>query len=124
MAEAIDPWANCERLPHPPMMPGNAAATRVSLIVRCRDCGHQVEPDPAEMAARYGAETAAVLDWRERLVCARCWDRQVDMVARVKCAHCRRAPSTPVAREWGRESPLVRTSLHGLPRRPGVDCPT
>jgi len=43
------------------MMPGNAAATRVSLIVRCRDCGHQVEPDPAEMAARYGAETAAVL---------------------------------------------------------------
>jgi hypothetical protein len=32
--------------------------------------------------------------------------------------------SQPVAREWGRESPLVRTSLHWLPRRPGVDCPT
>jgi hypothetical protein len=43
------------------MMPGNADATRVLLIVRCRDCGHQVEPDPAEMAQRYGAETP-VLD--------------------------------------------------------------
>ena len=79
MAEAIDPWGNCERLPHPPMMPGNAAATRVPGIVRCGDCGHQVEPDPAEMAARcYGAETPG-LDWRERLVCSRCGSRQVDM---------------------------------------------
>jgi hypothetical protein len=33
------------------MMPGNAAATRVLLIVRYRDCGHQIEPDPAEMVA-------------------------------------------------------------------------
>jgi hypothetical protein len=40
---------------------------------------HQVEPDPAEMAARHGAETT-VLDWRERLVCSRCGSRQVDMV--------------------------------------------
>ena len=46
MAEAIDPWANCERLPHPRMMPGNAAATRVRLIVWCRERGHHVEPDP------------------------------------------------------------------------------
>jgi hypothetical protein len=37
------------------------------------------EPDPAKMAARYGAETP-VLDWRERLVCSRCASRQVDMV--------------------------------------------
>ncbi len=51
------------------MMPRNAAATRVLLIVWCRDCGHQVEPDPAEMTARYGAETP-VLDWREGLVCS------------------------------------------------------
>jgi hypothetical protein len=34
---------------------GNAAAARVRLIVRRKDCRHQVEPDPAEMAARYGA---------------------------------------------------------------------
>jgi hypothetical protein len=31
--------------------------------VWCKECQHQVEPDPAEMATRYGAGTA-VLDWR------------------------------------------------------------
>jgi hypothetical protein len=35
---------------------GNAAAARVRLIVWCRDCGRQIEPDPGEMAQRYGAE--------------------------------------------------------------------
>jgi hypothetical protein len=39
----------------------NAAAARVRLIVWCKECGHQVEPDPAEMAARYCAGTV-VLD--------------------------------------------------------------
>jgi hypothetical protein len=58
---------------------GNAAAAHVRLIVWCKVCQHQVEPDPAEMAARYGAETP-VLDWRERLVCSRCGSRRVDMV--------------------------------------------
>jgi DNA-directed RNA polymerase subunit RPC12/RpoP len=58
---------------------GNAAAARVWLIVWCKECGHQVEPDPAEMAARYGAETP-VLDWRERLVCSKCGSREIDMV--------------------------------------------
>ena len=42
----------------------------------CRD-SHQVEPDPAEMAARYGAGTT-VLDWRERLICSCCASRQVE----------------------------------------------
>jgi hypothetical protein len=46
---------------------GGAAAAKVRLIVWCKDCRHQVEPDFAEMAARYGAETP-VLSWRERLV--------------------------------------------------------
>jgi hypothetical protein len=58
MVEVIDPRANGERLPHPLMMPGNTAATRVLLIVRCRECQHQVKPDPAEMAARCGAGTS------------------------------------------------------------------
>jgi len=49
---------------------GNAAAARVRLIVWCKACGHRVEPDAAEMAGRYGAETA-VPDWREPLVCSR-----------------------------------------------------
>jgi hypothetical protein len=38
---------------------GNAAAPRVRLIVWCKACRYQVEPDPAEMAERYGAEVAA-----------------------------------------------------------------
>jgi len=29
----------------------SAAAAQVRLIVWCKDCGHQVEPDPAETAA-------------------------------------------------------------------------
>ncbi|HKM69993.1 MAG TPA: hypothetical protein VJX94_08010 [Stellaceae bacterium] len=58
---------------------GSAAAAQVRLIVWCKGCGHQVEPDPAEMAARYGAETP-VLDWREKLICSKCGGRQADMV--------------------------------------------
>jgi hypothetical protein len=58
---------------------GNAAAARVRLIVWCKDCRHQVEPDPGEMAQRYGAETP-VLDLRERLICSQCGSRQIDMV--------------------------------------------
>jgi hypothetical protein len=38
--------------PSPPMTLGGAAADRVRLIVWCKVCQHQVEPDPAEMAAR------------------------------------------------------------------------
>jgi len=63
---------------------GIAAAAQVRLIVWCKECRHQVEPDPSEMAARYGAETS-VLDWRERLVCSRCGGRQVDMVVTGTC---------------------------------------
>jgi hypothetical protein len=29
---------------------GNAAAAKVRLIVWCKDCRHQIEPDPGEMA--------------------------------------------------------------------------
>src|ERR1700730_6851026 len=36
----------------PPMTLGNAAAAHVRLIVWCRACRHQVEPDPTEMAER------------------------------------------------------------------------
>ena len=58
---------------------GKAAAAQVRLIVWCKSCQHQVEPDPAEMAVKYGADTS-VLDWRERLVCSLCGGRQADMV--------------------------------------------
>jgi hypothetical protein len=65
--------------PGPPMTLGNAAAARVRLIVWCKACGHRVEPDAAEMAERYGADTT-VPKWRERLVCSACGSRNVDMV--------------------------------------------
>jgi hypothetical protein len=54
---------------------GNAAAARVWF----KACQHQVEPDPAEMADRYGAETT-VPDWCKRLVCLQCGSRKVDIV--------------------------------------------
>ena len=63
----------------PPATLGSTAAAQARLIVWCRDCRHQVEPDPAEMAERYGAETT-VPDWRRRLVCSQCGSRNVDMV--------------------------------------------
>ena len=58
---------------------GKAAAARVRLIMWCKACGRQVEPDAAQMAERYGADTP-VLDWRERLVCSRCGSRDPDIV--------------------------------------------
>jgi hypothetical protein len=65
--------------PGPPMTLGNAATAHVRLIVWCKACRHQVEPDPAEQAQRYGAEMP-VLEWRERLVCSQCGGRHVEMV--------------------------------------------
>jgi hypothetical protein len=63
----------------PPMTLGNAAAAHVRLIGWCLDCRHQVEPDPAEMAARYGADVSGI-NWKERLVCSRRGSRDIDMV--------------------------------------------
>jgi DNA-directed RNA polymerase subunit RPC12/RpoP len=73
MAETVNAYHG------PPMTLGNAAAARVRFLVWCPQCGHRVEPDPAEMAERHGAETT-VPDWRARLVCSRCGSRRVDMV--------------------------------------------
>jgi hypothetical protein len=42
--------------PMPPATLGSTAAAHARLIVWCRDCRHQVEPDPGDMAERYGAE--------------------------------------------------------------------
>jgi hypothetical protein len=63
----------------PPMTLGGAATARVRLIVWCRDCQHQIEPDPAAMTERYGAELS-VPDWHRRLVCGQCGSRQIDFV--------------------------------------------
>lgn len=48
-------------------------------MVWWKACGHRSEPDPSEMAQRYGAEMP-VPEWQERLVCSKCGGRDVDMV--------------------------------------------
>jgi hypothetical protein len=58
---------------------GGAAAAGVRIIVWCKACRHQVEPDPTEFAERYGAGVS-VLDWRDQLICSRCGGRDNDMV--------------------------------------------
>ena len=63
----------------PPMTLGNAASARVRLIVWCKECLHQVEPDPTDQAERYGPEMP-VLEWRDRLVCSKCGSHDIDMV--------------------------------------------
>jgi hypothetical protein len=63
----------------PPATLGSTAAAAARLIVWCRDCSHRVEPAPAEVAARYGAETT-VRDWHKRLVCGQCGSKKVDFV--------------------------------------------
>lgn len=57
---------------------GNAAAARVRLIVWCKACGHQVEPDANEMGAVQCRDHRSRLF--DRLVCSRCGSRKVDMV--------------------------------------------
>jgi hypothetical protein len=58
---------------------GSTARAGVRLVVWCRACSHQVEPDPGELAARYGADTP-VLAWQKRLVCSKCGGRAIDFV--------------------------------------------
>ena len=57
--------------PGPPMTLGSAGAAHLKLIVWCKDCRHKAEPDPTEMAERYGVETT-VPDRAKRLVCSQC----------------------------------------------------
>jgi hypothetical protein len=63
----------------PPATLGSTAAAHMTLVVWCKDCRHKVEPDPGEMAERYGAETT-VPDWGRRLVCGQCGSRNVNFV--------------------------------------------
>ena len=58
---------------------GADGAAGVRLIVWCKACQHQVEPNPAELAERYGGGVS-VLDWRDRLMCSRCGSQDIDMV--------------------------------------------
>jgi hypothetical protein len=43
----------------PPMTLGSAAKAKLRLVVWCKACGYQSEPDPAEQSRWYGPETSA-----------------------------------------------------------------
>ena len=98
--------------PGPPMTLGGAAAAQVRFIVWRKACEHQVEPDLADMAARYGARDRFSRLARAALLLAvrqpagryggdRGKERECNAPA---ARYCSGAPSTPVAREWGRKS--------------------
>ena len=75
-------YQNARLMKSPPGLPmtlGNAAVAHVRLIVWCKVCGHQVEPDPAELAERHGADVT-VRGWCKRLACSKCGNREADMV--------------------------------------------
>jgi hypothetical protein len=57
---------------------GNAAAARGRLIVWRKHCQHQVEPDPAEMVARYRRNDRTRLARAAGLL--QCGSREIDMV--------------------------------------------
>jgi hypothetical protein len=63
----------------PPATLGSTAAAGARIIVWCRDCRHQVEPDAAELVQRYGADTS-VQDWHKRLICSHFGGREIDFV--------------------------------------------
>jgi len=65
--------------PGPPATLGSSAAAGVRFIVWCKDCSHQVEPDPVEQAQRHGAAATAI-DWHQRLICSKCGSHEIDMV--------------------------------------------
>src|SRR3954468_11817360 len=48
---------------------GSTARADVLLRFWCRDCRHEIDADPGEQAARYGADLP-VPDWATRLVCS------------------------------------------------------
>ena len=58
---------------------GTTLAAHLILIVWCKACRHQVEPDIAEQIVRHAA-ALSLPEWAARLACSRCGSRKVDFV--------------------------------------------
>ena len=58
---------------------GTTANAHLLLRVWCKDCRHEVDLDPGELAERCGANLP-VPEWAARLACSQCGGRQVDFV--------------------------------------------
>jgi hypothetical protein len=63
-----------------PMTLGNALAAHPRLIVWCKSCDHQSEPDVATQVAQHGSGML-VPDWARLLRCTKCGEREADFVA-------------------------------------------
>ena len=63
----------------PPATLGSVLPARTRLIVWCKNCHYQIEPDTTEQARRYGA-AKSVPDYAKRLVCSQCGTRNTDFV--------------------------------------------
>ncbi len=72
-------WSNDPHRKERPATLGSTLAAHLSLIVWCKACRHQVEPDVAEQVERYGAGLS-LPDWAARLRCSECGSREVDFV--------------------------------------------
>src|SRR4051794_21122111 len=72
-----------------PMSLGSALRAAVRLIVWCKACKHQVEPDVAAQVERYGPELP-VPEWAQRLRCSECGSRDTDFVVTGDGGHPRR----------------------------------
>jgi hypothetical protein len=79
---------------------GSTAKAYVRLIVWCDACKHQVEPDVAALAEKYGAETT-VLNLVGWLVCSECGAREVKFVLTgIPIAACKRPSRWSSTRCW------------------------
>ena len=79
---------------------------RGRAFVWCKACQHQVEPDPAAVAERYGAATAVIVEWRERLVRSKFRFVEQPKAPRLAAGGCRNeamqlARSTAAGLVWG-----------------------
>ena len=66
---------------------GTTANAHLLLRVWCKDCRHEVDLDPADLAERYGADLP-VPEWAARLACSQCGSRQVDFIVTVHGRAC------------------------------------
>jgi hypothetical protein len=114
-----------------PLPLGNAANTKVRLIVWCETCGHQVEPDPTEMVAsirrgyagsRLARAVGVLAVWGSQYRHGGKWDRAAARAlaeAAPGCLRSRRRPSInqpgAVYAERGYSSPVRLANDESLP---------
>src|SRR5438309_1253016 len=76
---------------------GSTLGAHLALIVWCKDCRHQVEPDISDQVERYGAGLT-LLEWAARLWCGECGSRgSISWSAEGGGRHRSRTPNSPLS---------------------------